>query len=98
MVPMFTCGLLRSNFSFAMILILLDSDFLLRYFSLNFRHNFLRNIFRNLLVLPKVHRKSTAALGARSQLGGITEHFRQWHHGLDHLGGPVNFGAFQPSA
>src|ERR1035441_8989681 len=117
MVPMFTCGLLRSNFSFAMVplccqrsafcLLLSAFCFLLSafcflnlpsHFPLNLRHYLLRDILRNFLVLPKVHRKGTAALRAGSQLGSVSEHLRQRHHGLDHLSSTVNFGAFQPSA
>src|SRR5271170_5203780 len=60
MVPMFTCGLLRSNFSFAMDVESPASLF--RHFSLNFRYDFFRDVLGNLFVLPEVHGETAAAL------------------------------------
>src|ERR1700683_1444566 len=107
-VPMFTCGLLRSNFSFAMDVespaslypefLLPNSEFLLRHSSLNFRHDLFRQVLGNFLVLPEVHGETAAALRARAQFGGIAEHFRQRNHGLNQLRGAANFSAFQTAA
>src|ERR1051326_1035104 len=69
MVPMFTCGLLRSNFSFAILRL---SSLLLRD-ALHPAHNFFGQRGRNLFVLPEMHGETAAALCARPQLGGVTE-------------------------
>src|SRR5271154_397837 len=74
MVPMFTCGLLRSNFSFAMDVESPASLF--RHFSLNFRYDFFRDVLGNLFVLPEVHGETAAALRARAQLRRVAKHFR----------------------
>src|SRR5579884_503767 len=98
MWPMLTCGLLRSNFSFA-ILLLPDSllNSLLRYLALYAGDDLFGNVLRDLFVLPEVHGEAAAALGARAQLGSVAEHFRQRHHGLDQLRGSARFGSFQTS-
>src|SRR5665213_4206550 len=76
----------------------MNSEFLFRYSSLNFRHDFFRQVLGNFLILPEVHGKAAPALRARAQLGGIAEHFRQRNHGLNKLRGAPNFGAFQTAA
>src|SRR2546421_1576153 len=100
-VPMFTCGLLRSNFSLAMDISLsyLDSDSsLLRNPSLYFGDDFLRYVLGDFLVLSEMHCETPAALRARPKLGGISKHFRQRHHRLDQLRGSAHLGAFQAAA
>src|SRR5581483_9842148 len=99
MVPMLTCGLLRSNFSFA-ILLLPDSlpDSLFRNLALYAGDDLFGNVLRHFLVLPEMHGEAAASLSARTQLGGVAEHLRQRHHGLDQLRGSVRFGAFQTTA
>src|SRR6267142_2188985 len=92
MVPMFTCGLLRSNFSFAIspsapqikihsnpdnALCLLLAPVLL--------DDFFRQRRRQLRVMRKVHRERRAALGAAAQIRGVTEHLRQRNFHADHV-------------
>src|SRR5579862_3377229 len=64
-VPMLTCGLLRSNFSFAM---------LFAHFSLHAVDDLLRQRRGDFLVLAEVHRKTSTPLCTRADVGGVTEH------------------------
>src|SRR5215472_2362444 len=84
-VPMFTCGLLRSNFSFAIsssapqsksckesvLLELLPAAGLL--------YNLFREIRGKLRVMRKMHGEIAAALRAAAQIGGVTEHLGERH-------------------
>src|SRR5581483_12367092 len=82
MVPMFTCGLLRSNFSFAILRL---SSLLLRD-SLYPAHDFFGQRGRYFFIFAEMHRKTAAALVTRAEFGGITEHLRKRHRRLDDLG------------
>src|ERR1700687_512420 len=96
MVPMFTCGLLRSNFSFAMAAPVFLA--LLRYLALHLGHDLLGDVLRNFFVLPEVHRETAAPLRTGAQLGSVAEHIRQRHHRFDQVRGSANFGTFQAAA
>src|ERR1700736_710273 len=101
MVPMFTCGLLRSNFSFAMaapVSLVLLLFALARYLALHFGHDLLGDTLRNFFVLPEVHRETAAPLRTGAQLGSVAEHIRQRHHRFDQVRGSANFGPFQAPA
>src|SRR5262245_20278401 len=63
-VPILTCGLLRSNFSFD---ISRPISLLLRN-SLHPAHDFLGQRGRDLFVFPEMHGKTAATLGSRTQL------------------------------
>src|ERR1700678_2195317 len=41
---------------------------------------------RNFFIVRESHAVGRAALGHAAQAGGVTEHLRQRHHGLDDLG------------
>src|SRR4029079_2181119 len=70
-VPMLTCGLLRSNFSFdIVVLFLLRSDF---------RDDLFGDVPGHLLVGSELHRVIAAALGLGAQGRRIAEHFRERH-------------------
>src|SRR2546430_764139 len=60
--------------------------------------NLFRHALGNFFVSPEMHGERTAPLSTRAQLGGITEHFRKWHHCLDDVSGTQNLGAFQAPA
>src|SRR5712672_487635 len=76
-VPILTCGLLRSNFSFAI---------LFTHLSLHPAHDLFRERRGNFLVFAEMHRKTAASLSVGADVGGVAEHFRQRHHRLDNLG------------
>src|SRR5436309_2430406 len=95
-VPMFTCGLLRSNFSFAISLS--SPQNLLGYFALRLVHDFVRDAARHFFVLAEVHREGAASLRAGPQLGGIAEHLRQRNHCLNNLGSAQNLGTLETAA
>src|SRR3954462_8707587 len=111
MVPTFTCGLLRSNFSFAIILAP-SSQFLAlscqlsakiktlssgRRFPLHLGNDLFRDRTRRLFIAREVHGVLGAALGAGTHVGGVTEHFRQRHDGLDDLRTGAMFHALDAS-
>src|SRR5260370_15496743 len=83
-VPMFTCGLLRSNFSFAISSsapqIKIHSN-LVNARCLLFAPVLLNDFFRQrrgqLRIMRKVHRERRAALRAAAQIRGVTEPLRQ---------------------
>src|SRR5260370_40285610 len=91
-VPMFTCGLLRSNFSFAIspsapqIKVHLTPDktpvLLLAPVLLD---DFFGKRRRQLRIMRKVHGKRRAALRAAAQIRGVTEHLRQRNFHANHV-------------
>src|SRR5450432_2195893 len=98
MVPMFTCGLLRSNFSFAIACSapqikvsllttnLCSTKFLLtRVPALVLLDDFLRNRIRRFRIMRKMHGEIRAALGAAAQVRGIAKHLRQGNFRADHV-------------
>src|SRR5229473_7180204 len=82
-VPILTCGLLRSNFSFAIILNLQQKLF--SNLALHPADDLFRQRGGNFLVLAEVHRKTSAPLRVRANIGGVAEHLRKRHHRLDDL-------------
>src|SRR5215469_10428181 len=84
-VPMFTCGLLRSNFSFAISSSAPQSKSCKKSASrkllsaAGLLHNLFREIGWQLRVVRKMHGEIAAALRAAAQIGGVPEHFRQRH-------------------
>src|ERR687887_1273816 len=98
MVPTFTCGLSRSNFSFATGSRSFQKAFgpasrrtSETYSSLSTcSHRLsgavldysLREVVRDFLVAVELHRVLRATLGGRAQIGGVAEHFGQRHAGL----------------
>src|SRR5262249_60581941 len=70
---------------------------LFRDLALNSAHDLFRERGRHLFVLPEVHGETAPALRARTQVGGVTEHLRQWHAGLDDLGSAAQFHSFDAS-
>src|SRR4029079_9271468 len=79
-VPTFTCGLLRSNFSLPMLVLLF-----LPYFAHDPRHDLLAHAPGGLHVLLEVHGVGGPALGAGAQVRRIPEHRAEGHHGRDDL-------------
>src|SRR5512142_1178660 len=71
MVPTFTCGLVRSNFFFAMSL-----SFALR---LTLLRDLRRDARRENFVVAWLHRIRTATLRLRAQVGRVSEHRRERH-------------------
>src|SRR5260221_14564099 len=99
MVPIFTCGLLRSNFSFAIpfapqIEIHSNPD---KPCCLLFAPVLLDDFFRQrrgqLRIMRKVHGKRRAALRAAAQIRGVTEHLRQRHFHSNHVAPSAVLGA-----
>src|SRR5262249_45703000 len=90
-VPMFTCGLLRSNFSFAISSSAPQSKSCKKSVSLKLLPaaallpNLVREIVRKLRVMRKMHGEIAAALRAAAQIGGVAEHFRQRHLHANHV-------------
>src|SRR5947209_15132311 len=102
-VPMLTCGLLRSNFSLA---IALSAPQLERSLEPcgnpqparlphgpagRFGDHFLGNRYGRFLVMREMHRETGAALSAAAEVRGVTEHFRQRHLRTDNLGARSGF-------
>src|SRR5713226_9338105 len=89
MVPMFTCGLLRSNFSLAICFSAPQSK--IEFLALISRkapepellfapylfHDFFRKSRRHFRIMRKMHGEGGASLGAAAQISGITKHLRQ---------------------
>src|SRR6266849_6436172 len=99
MVPMFTCGLLRSNFSFAISSSAPQSKSFKTTETLNLLppagllDNLLSQIVRKLRVMRKMHCECGAPLRTAAQIRGVTEHLRKRHfHANDVAARPV-FGA-----
>src|SRR5215813_13873671 len=78
-VPTFTCGLVRSNFPFAMI-VSFDALFLVGTVDDRVGH-----ALRRFGVVLKFHRVGRAPLRERAQRRRITEHLRERHFGLHQL-------------
>src|SRR5450432_888770 len=107
MVPMFTCGLLRSNFSFAIacsapqikVCLLANSKNLCNCSNFLRTHvpalilldDFLADRIRRFGVMRKVHGEIGAALSAAAQIGGVTEHLRQGNFRPDYVGSGAVF-------
>src|ERR1039457_2000273 len=72
MVPTFTCGFLRSNFSFA-IVSSVARDSLNRHLG----DDALRNRLRDLVIAFELHRVVGPALRERPERGGVAEHLRE---------------------
>src|ERR1700761_4624535 len=90
-VPTFTCGFERSNFSFAISSLSSQS---LRHSSNRAGYKLLTlvaadDLFRDrpwrFFVAVEVHRVVSAALGRGAHVRGIAKHFAQRHIGLDDL-------------
>src|ERR1035437_7358382 len=91
-VPMLTCGLVRSNFFFA---IAATPSLLLRA-GLDWSNSGLlnelgRQVGGDLGVVRQLHRVTGATLGHRPQVRGIAEHLGQGYPRLDHLRGRARF-------
>src|SRR5208283_3682289 len=103
-VPMLTCGLLRSNFSFAIsvhspaLSQILTGRLSVGDLSLRPADNLFGDRSRSLFVPAEVHRETAAALSARPDFGRISEHLRQRHHRPNHLTAAAQLDAFQPPA
>ena len=82
---MFTCGFVRSNRSFAILLLSpsLHSDNEL--VSAGSRNQFAGTL-NHFLVVRELHRIRAASLGAGTQSAYVTKHRCKWHLGLDDLG------------
>ena len=90
MVPMFTCGLVRSNFALATVgsssfrsvrlsrigvLVLIYGLFFdPRLFAASFRDDLRRHVLRNLGVGVELHGVTSPALGPAAQVTHVTEH------------------------
>src|ERR1700682_1821372 len=84
-VPILTCGLLRSNFSFAI---------LFRDLSLHPVNDLLAKSRGDFFVLAEMHRKTSAPLRVGANIGGVAEYLRKRQHRLDDLGSAPQFHAF----
>src|SRR5512135_1318973 len=80
MVPTLQCGLLRSNFSFAMYVSLSPYQNLRNCLALRPAGNLFRHALGNFLIPPEVHSERPAPLCARAQFRGVSEHLRKRHH------------------
>src|SRR5216683_7316494 len=93
MVPMFTCGLLRSNFSLAICFSAPQSkiEFLAnpRTLELLLAACLLNDLLgqgrRHLGVMRKMHGERRAPLSAAAQISGVTKHLRQRHFHANHI-------------
>src|SRR5919108_2319132 len=90
-VPMFTCGLLRSNFSFAISSSAPQSKSCKKpvlpklLSAAGLLHNLFGESSGKFRVMRKMHGEIAAALRAASQIGGVAEHFRQRHLHANHV-------------
>src|SRR5690348_8872299 len=84
-VPMFTCGLLRSNFSFAMSSSAPQSKSCKKSVSLKLLstagllYNLLGKIVGKFRIMRKMHGECRAPLRAAAQIRGVAEHLRKRH-------------------
>src|SRR5207248_7586227 len=76
-VPMFTCGLVRSNFFLAIVWCSSVPDRCSA--DLGFGNELLGEIARDLGVMRELHRVARPALGHRPQVRGVAEHLREGH-------------------
>src|SRR5687768_1348210 len=95
-VPMFTCGLLRSNFFLAICLALPVSDRCSADPGLG--DELLGQVARHFRVVRQLHRIARPALGHGPQVRGVAEHLGKRHRGADDRGGPPVFGALEVPA
>src|SRR5688572_30450148 len=101
MVPMLTCGLVRSNFAFATGVLLWTSWFVRparrvtprtsvdspgELFARSLRDDLLRHVRGYLGVGVELHAVARPALGLRPQVADVAEHLRQRHQGTDDAG------------
>src|SRR6266403_4051774 len=105
MVPMFTCGLLRSNFSFAiassapqskiefLTLILRKAPEPALLFAPYLFLDFFRKRRRHFRVMRKMHGERGASLRAAAQIRGITKHLRQRNFHANHVAARAIFRA-----
>src|SRR3954452_13661687 len=104
MVPTFTCGLSRSNFSFATLCLSFLEDW--PAYLAGSAHGLARSAFgylfrdvrRNLVVPVELHRVARPALSVGTQVGGVAEHRGQRDTGLDRDGVAARLLALHPSA
>src|ERR1035441_6247031 len=93
-VPILMCGLVRSNFSFAMR----ENASLSRSLALDLAHDFLGLRCRDFLVLAKMHGETAAPLRPRAQFGSVPEHGRQRHHRFNDAGGSPQLRGFDAAS
>src|SRR5205809_4216318 len=91
-VPMFTCGFVRSYFAFAMVRLLafraLAGPGPRHRLARHLRHDLVGDGGRHFLVPGKLHRVGRAALGHRPHLRRVAEHLAEVHAGADDLRAP----------
>src|SRR5277367_4759998 len=99
MVPMFTCGLLRSNFSLAIAsrssvqILATAKSLLLKSSKQPLPHvpafvlfdDFLRQRIGHFRVVRKVHGEVRATLRAAAQIRGVTKHLRKRNFRANHV-------------
>src|SRR5262245_22895864 len=95
-VPMFTCGLVRSNFFLAIVCWLLADRPGLGNAGLG--DELLGKVARDLGVVGKLHRVAGPALGHRPQVRGVAEHLGERHRRADHRGGAAGLAALEMAA
>src|SRR3954464_9405024 len=90
MVPMLTCGLVRSNLAFATWCPSLDSasyavavSCRAGLIAVGLRDDLLRDVRGNLGVGVELHAVARPALGPRPKVADVAEHLRQRHHRAD---------------
>src|SRR2546423_5059219 len=98
MVPMLTCGLVRSNLAFATVVLLWILCFVpaaaggatscrsgraTGLFAGRLRDDLLGDVRGNLVVGVELHGVARPALGLRPQVADVAEHLRQRHQGAD---------------
>src|SRR5436309_1830159 len=88
-VPMLTCGLVRSNFFLAIWLSPLSP----RPLDLALLDELGGHRCRDLRVMRKLHGRRRATLGHRPQVRHVAEHLRQRHERPDHLRGSARLHA-----
>src|ERR1035441_3032819 len=93
MVPMLMCGLVRSNFSFA-----IRENASLSSLALDLADDFLGLRRGDFLVLAEMHGETAAPLRPRAQFRSVPEHGRQRHHGFNDAGGSPQLRGFDPAA
>src|SRR5215208_3686483 len=82
-VPMFTCGLVRSNFALPIVQFLCKDSVRSCTRGLFLSDHFLGDRARNLLVVRRFHAKGGAPLAHRTHGGCIAEHLSQRHLGTN---------------
>src|SRR5215216_5994393 len=86
-VPMFTCGFVRSYFAFAMSVSFLASASAVYGPARCLGGDLFRHGGRHFLVARELHGVSGATLGHGPHVGCVTEHVAERHVGADDLGG-----------